>query len=254
MGEILKINIIGSGNVATHLIREFLKHPEISLQQIYARKLENLKEFEGSAVLINDINLLVPADITILSISDDALEDFSRKLKNYQSLVVHTSGSKDLHTLHTPHKGVFYPFQSFSKEKKNIYFENIPLLIEATNNKDLVSLRKLAKILSNKVFEMNSQQRLALHTAGVFAANFVNYMYLQAEKILHQNNIPYELIKPLILEVAQKATKISPREAQTGPAIRKDMKVIEKHLDILQGDTKNLYKSITEQILKDFKK
>ncbi len=250
MARSISINIIGGGNLAYHLIKEFLKHPEIHLNQLYARNLNQLKDFEGTAVLINDLHLLTPADLSIIAVSDDAIGEVSGQLKHYHSLIVHTSGTQPMEVLQCPRKGVFYPFQSFSKNKSTIDFKEVPLLIEAQNEKDLKKLVFLAKLLSSKVYEMTSRQRSALHLAGVFAANFSNHMYVLADEILKENQIPFELIIPLIQEVAHKINLLSPTEAQTGPAVREDHKTINKHLEMLEGDKKRIYNLLTESIIK----
>ena len=253
MAKKISVNIIGSGNVATHFIKEFLRHPEIRLNQLYARDLPQLKDFEGTSVLINDLQLLTPADITILAVTDDAIGQVSEKLKNYRSLVVHTSGSKPMEELTNRRRGVFYPFQSFSKEKKHIDFKNLPILIEAETPEDLKQLSFLGSILSNKVYEMNSSQRKALHIAGVFAANFTNHMYVLARQIMEENNIPFELIIPLIQEVAEKVGTLPPIEAQTGPAVRGDRKTIEEHLHALDKSKKKIYELLTKSIMENKK-
>jgi predicted short-subunit dehydrogenase-like oxidoreductase (DUF2520 family) len=250
MDKKISINILGSGNVATHLIREVIHNPQIKLQQIYARHPEKIKEFEKKAVIINNINHLQPADISIMAINDDAIGNFSKKLSQFPSLVVHTSGSMPMNILHTKKRGVLYPFQSFTKEKKEIEFKNVPIFIEAVNEEDLHILEYFGKLLSDKVYKLNSYQRQQVHLAGVFAANFVNHMYAQAINILEKNQIPPDVIYPLIMEVAQKAITLSPKKAQTGPAIRKDQKTINKHLEILNNkDIEKLYKLITESII-----
>ncbi len=255
MAKPISVNIIGSGNVATHLLREFLKHPEIHINQIFARKLQNLKEFEDVAPMINDIDLLKPADITIISITDDAVSEFSKKLKNYRELVVHTSGSLDINDLQTEQKGVFYPFQTFSKLNKNINFKEIPILIEATKKENLEVLQKLANIVSNNVLEINSQQRFQLHIAGVLVANFVNHLYYQAGKLLEKNNLSFDLLKPLIMETARKVQNLSPENAQTGPAKRNDKLIINKHLKAIEDKNLNeIYKLLTRNIEETYKK
>ncbi len=238
MARKITVNIIGGGNVATHLIREFLRNPEIEINQFYSRNLDQIKEFEGIAPMINDISLLKPADISIISISDDAVSEFSNQLKHYANLVVHTSGSVSIDDLKTKRKGVFYPFQTFSKAKKEINFKEIPILIEAQNDEDLDLLERLGNIISNDVQVINSKQRMALHIAGVLVANFVNHLYYQADKLLNNNKLSFDLLKPLILETAHKILTINPKNAQTGPAVRNDKMIIDKHLKFI--DDKNL--------------
>ncbi len=249
MAKKISINIIGGGNVATHLIREFLKHPEIHINQLYSRNLDQTKEFEGVSPMINDLKLIKPADISIISISDDAIEEISKHFKHYKNLVVHTAGSIEIDKIHSIRKGVFYPFQTFSKQKKEINFKEIPILIEAQNDADLDLLKRLGKIISNDVRTLNSQQRKALHLAGVLVSNFVNHLYVRADELLEKNNLEFDILKPLIQEVTNKIMQLKPIEAQTGPALRNDKKIIKKHLDFINDkNLKEIYTLLTNSI------
>ena len=76
-------------------------------------------------------------------------------------------------------------------------------------------------------------------------------MYSIAEEITTKNNINFEVLKPLIQETAKKIEFQSPKEAQTGPAKRKDQQTINKHLAMLENNpNKELYKLITDLIQK----
>ncbi len=252
MDKKLTINIFGGGHVATHLAREILSHPQLQLNQIYNRHLPAIQEFSDNTHITNSLSQIKKADIFILAISDAAIEDFSNKLSWFDTLVVHTAGSLPMSKLKTKRKGVFYPFQSFTKTKKQINFKEIPILIEASKTNDLNLLAQLGHLLSNKVIIADSKKRQALHIAGVFAANFVNHLYTQAYNILKSNNLPFDLLHPLILEVAQKVQQMPPQEAQTGPAARNDQKIIDKHLTFLNTDNQNkIYKLLTESIRKE---
>ena len=248
----LHITLFGGGNVATHLAKNLLTLPDVRLQQIYNRHLDAIKAFEQDTEIIDELSQLKPADMFILALKDDAIVPFSKKLQAFDTLTVHTSGSVAMTDLQTRRKGVLYPFQTFSKDKPDIDFSNIPILIEAENDTDLLLLKNLGNLLSKNVQIVDSEQRKALHIAGVFAANFVNYMYRQAAELLQDNQLSFDLLKPLILETAQKVQTLSPIEAQTGPASRGDYKTIRKHLDFLKTGSKyELYKYLSELILKD---
>ncbi len=243
-----KISIIGAGNVATHLARTVLQQPQIELLQMYNRNVQKLNEFLSATEIIDDLSLLKPVDVLIIAIADDAIHSFSKKIPTIDFLIVHTSGSVSINDLQVDRKGVFYPFQSFSKAKKQIDFTDIPILIEAENQNDIELLSNLASILSKNVQYADSKQRQALHIGGVFVANFTNHLYLQAENILKDNNLSFDLLKPLIQEVAQKILTLSSKQAQTGPAIRGDKRIIDKHLKMLNAHQKEIYELLTKSI------
>jgi len=146
--------------------------------------------------------------------------------------------------------GVFYPLQTFSKQKK-IKFRNIPFCIEANNKKNENILKNIADKISDKVFIINSEQREYIHIAAVFSCNFTNYFYSVSEKLLKKNNIDFNILLPLIQETTQKIKKFKPSEVQTGPAARNDIKIIKKHLEKLKKnpEQQKLYNLISKNII-----
>jgi len=248
----ITVNIIGSGNVATHLIANMLCENDIFIQKIYARRPYTLEGMIESSKITGRIEDLKPADITIISISDDYISEISSKIPFTNQLVVHTSGSSDISVIDSKNRqGVLYPLQTFSKTKK-INFRNIPICIETAKISDLIILKKLAGILSNKVYMINSEQRRSMHVAAVFSSNFVNHMYHIANEICQEKNIPFEILMPLIQETSQKIKTLSPKDAQTGPAKRQDKKTILRHLESINDPIrKEIYTLLTNSIIKN---
>src|SRR5690606_3139843 len=205
----ITINLIGSGNVAHHLIREILSHDDLHLQQIYARNIKNLpNDFSKNVVICQDIQKLEPADVTLISVSDNAISEVSSMLPFSDNLVVHTSGTTALEILDSRNRrGVFYPLQTFSKDKK-IACDKIPICIEAEHKNDLVLLEKLAKILSKEVHFINSEQRKSIHIAAVFVNNFTNHLCTIAEDICQKNQIPFKILQPLLQETVSEERRV----------------------------------------------
>jgi predicted short-subunit dehydrogenase-like oxidoreductase (DUF2520 family) len=250
----IKVVLIGSGNVAQHLIQVLLQSKDVDLVQAFARNPSHLSHLLPSTKITTNYQKIAEADLYIISVSDNAIAEVSAQLPFENRLVVHTSGSSELSILSDKNrKGVFYPLQTFSKGKK-IDFAIIPICLEAENEAAYQLLEKLGNCISQKVVRINSEQRKSLHVAAVYVCNFVNHLYEIGKEICEQNNIAFEVLHPLIQETALKITKLSPREAQTGPALRNDTKTIEKHLDFLENPTyKKLYQLLTQSI-QDVKK
>ena len=242
----ISVVILGSGNLAFHLIKNFLKIDEIDLKQVYSRNLKTLEIFKNKVEIIDDLHFLKEADVTIVSVSDDAIEKVSSSIKN--SLVVHTSGSVEMDALkNITNKGVFYPLQTFSKEKE-VNFDGIPFCLEAEHKNDLIILEKLATLLKGRIYHLNSDQRKRIHVAAVFVNNFTNHMYAMAQDICELHNVPFSILYPLISETSKKIRNLSPFEAQTGPAKRNDELTIKKHLNLLNQHQQELYLKITQSI------
>lgn len=243
------INIIGSGNVAYHLLHALKNSAHYKIQNVAVRSLEKAKKFIDQSVITTDISALTKPDITIISVSDNAIKEVCDALPYHESLVVHTSGTTAMQILNNKNrKGVFYPLQTFSKNKA-INFKEVPLCLEAEYETDLQELKNLAKDLSDNVFEISSEQRKSLHVSAVFVSNFVNHMYHIGHAICHDNDIPFNILIPLIKETANKITYLTPEQAQTGPAIRHDDKTTSAHETFLTNKTyKEIYKLITKSI------
>ena len=249
----ISVVILGSGNVATHLTRAFLKADDINVVQVYSRTIENISYLKQKTSITDDLENLKDTDIYIISITDDAISDFSKRLDLEGKIVVHTSGSVSMNTLNGNFdKGVFYPLQTFTKGTK-IKFKNIPICIESSTEKGLILLEKLASSISKNVFIIDSKQREKLHLSAVFVNNFVNHLYQIGNEICEQHTIPFEILYPLIKKTAKKVTKLSPKDAQTGPAKRNDIKVMEKQLSQLTDHQKEIYKLLSASILKTHK-
>jgi predicted short-subunit dehydrogenase-like oxidoreductase (DUF2520 family) len=245
----LKIVIIGSGNVAQHLIKAFEGSDKVTIAQVYARHAEKLATLLPTDKITGTIGDIEDADVYIIAVTDDAIADVSAQLPFSNKLVVHTSGGVALQQLNGKNRrGVFYPVQTFSKNKE-VDFTKIPLCLEAEKSDDYKVLEKLAGSISPLHYAIDSEQRAALHVAAVFVNNFTNYMYTIGNDICRENNISFDILKPIILETAEKIQRLAPTEAQTGPAKRNDNKTIEKHLDFIKdANQKAIYTLLTQSI------
>jgi predicted short-subunit dehydrogenase-like oxidoreductase (DUF2520 family) len=229
----ISILIVGKGNVGTHLYEALKVIENVQVTLISSRNLTNIPK----------------TDLTFLTVSDDAIATVSSKITN--DFVVHTSGSVSLSGLkNNTRKGVFYMLQTFSKDKK-VDFTDVPFCLEATTDYDLKILQKVANFLGQKMYEITSNQRKTLHVAAVFANNFTNHLYKIANDICETNQVPFEILHPLIKETAEKTTVLPPALAQTGPAIRKDVETIKNHLFLLSEKQQEIYKIITKSIQND---
>lgn len=242
----IKTVILGNGNVGTHLCQAFEKNDQIALLQNYNRKNEAIANCQ--VPVTSDTNSIVNAEVYILAFNDAALENLT-PFHHLNGLVVHTSGGTDMKVLKNfTNHGVFYPAQSFTKSIP-VDFKNVPFAVEANSVLSEKILLHLAGALSKQVYAVNSQQRLALHTAAVFANNFTNFLFTKAQEICQQHQLDFKLLLPLINNSVNKLKHQTPDKLQTGPAIRKDQNTIENHLQLLETDSqKNIYQLLTNEI------
>lgn len=247
----MTVVLIGYGNVGQHLYKALSKSKEVSVLQVCSPSVPEGRK--GNTQFINSLSDVTLADLYMMAVNDDLIIELSQRIPVAGQLLVHTSGTVSLEAIDGKNrKGVFYPLQTFSSETK-IDFKSVPICLEAQDPKDLKILKKLAKVLSTKVVTLTSEERKRLHMAAVWVNNFANHLFHMAEEYLNDHQLPFSLLKPLILETAQKVQYISPSEAQTGPAKRNDRSTIEAHLALLDHPKqKEIYKLLTESIQEHF--
>ncbi len=257
MEPIRSIVLLGAGNVAFHLGTAF-KQAGLDVLQVYSRTMHSAKILAHTlgCQATNQLSELTPgADIYIISVTDDAIADVVREFPHHGSFLVHTSGSISIDVLSacTDRYGVFYPLQTFSKGI-SIDYTSIPVCLESVQETDSTGLERFARLMTNSVHWVNSDKRRQLHIAAVFACNFVNHMYAMAADVAGSAALPFELLRPLIRETARKALMAEPQTVQTGPARRKNHKVIETHLSLLSGSQslQRMYKLISEDIMNTY--
>lgn len=254
MSRSYKISIIGSGRVALHLSRA-LEDAGHQIVEVYSRNIGNATKVTERLYGAKPVNSLdfsfSKSKVFFIAVADDALSDIAgRIILPENAIVAHTSGTGGLAVLHKfPFSGVFYPLQTFSKQRK-ISFTTIPLCLESDNKEALRVLKEIGNSISKSIYFLNSEKRKSLHLAAVFASNFTNRMLAISKEILEGQGIDYGILDALVSETVNKALEGDPKVMQTGPAARKDFKVMKEHLKLLENkaEWKNIYKVISEDI------
>lgn len=249
MTKIQSIGIVGMGNVASHMIRFFHAHG-MEIQAVIVRNALQLRESNSNSLNLNfseDYTDLIGSDLVLVCVSDDAITKVVQKIPAELS-IAYTSGSIALQTIHRTGKiGVFYPLQTFSKGRE-VDMTQVPILLESKDEVFSKLLFEFACSYFQRVEFADSEARKKLHLAAVFVNNFVNHLYVQAEKITRENGLDFNLLLPLIQETAQKITQVTPLEAQTGPARRNDANVIAMQRKQLHGPQLALYDLLNTSI------
>lgn len=246
---------IGAGNVATHLSKR-LNEAGFPILQVFSRTENSariLADMVNAGWTTNVAELIPNADIYILALKDSVLVPFLENAQLRGKFLIHCSGSLSIDILKdfTPHAGVFYPLQTFSESRK-INFTEVPVFLEFSSKVMKQRLDAIARKLTKKVYYVDSHQRMILHIAAVFTCNFVNHFYTVAQQILIENNLDFEYLRPILEETLDKTKILNPFDAQTGPAVRNDSNIIDKHIKMLADhpDIQKIYSMISEHIYK----
>lgn len=249
----MDITLIGAGNLATHL-GTALQGAGHTIRQVYSRTeasastlAERLQCSHTTAI----DGISNGSDLYIISVKDSALQQLADQFTRVSpdALFVHTAGSMPMDVLPSRRRGVLYPMQTFTKQRE-VDFSVIPCFTEANNEADLSLLNTLCSGISRQVIPLSSDDRKWLHVSAVFCCNFLNHCIALGSEVLQQHGIPFSVMLPLVSETVAKLQHLTPSEAQTGPAIRHDENVIQRHLALLADNPqlRDFYEQATRSI------
>ncbi len=260
-----RISIIGAGNVATQFAVAFTLAGH-NVECICNRNMEKAEKlskilcrYKGKASFVSDYKHIPDSDIVFICVSDSAIAEVVKNIvPSGKTLYVHTSGATSIDVFNANQQignyGVFYPLMTLSKNK-GIDIRMVPFLLEANNKENEEKLSNLVKSLKAEYNICSSQKRLQMHTAAVFATNFVNYMLTMAYDIAKPD---FTFLLPAAIETVRKAFLHTPMTAQTGPALRGDEESMEKHIQILEqnglGEQAEIYRKLSECIMNRYSK
>lgn len=249
----MEIIIIGTGNVAYHLTKALIQN-KIPVKQIFGRNEKALEMFSQEFQIPSSHERLESAALYIIAVSDASVEEVSRYITQEDCLVAHTSGSLPKEVLQGSYrKASFYPLQTFSKTK-DLDYSQIPFFIETESETDFNLLEKLGRSISEKVMAANYEKRKYIHLTAVFSCNFVNHLFSIAKEISDSQHIPFNFFLPLIDETVEKIHHLHPKEAQTGPAVRNDKRVLSLHEGLLaDSEYLELYQMLNTSIQKMYR-
>jgi len=256
----MRIALIGSGRVAS-CMGPRLKEAGHTITGVYSRTLSNAGQLAAvlGAPATTSLEQLPAADVYLTMLTDDALVEHAAAIVKGRedALFVHTAGSVSIDVWKDAgavHYGVLYAMQTFTKGVA-IEWPQVPVFVEGCNPEAEAKVTTLARDLSGNVSALSSKGRKKLHVAAVFACNFANHMYAVSEQMLATEGVPFSVMLPLVRETARKVETMSPRDAQTGPAVRGDRKVIDEHLELLKDypEYAQLYRLISNDINKNLK-
>jgi predicted short-subunit dehydrogenase-like oxidoreductase (DUF2520 family) len=247
------IVILGAGNVATHLSRHLHAQGHI-IDCVWSRTEESarkLAESVNAPTVSTFRDLPREADFYLLAVPDDVIAKVAKEASDCQGIWLHTAGSLPMDVFEGLYAeyGVLYPIQTLSRERP-VRLGNIPFLVEGSSPEVAEKVHKLALSISGRVQMADSNSRLSIHLAAVFANNFPTYLVHIAEQILKEKNLPVSMLDPLLEETFHKIDSMGAKDAQTGPAVRNDQLTMKRHRELLKNhpEWEKLYTFISREI------
>ncbi|MCM1293481.1 MAG: F420-dependent NADP oxidoreductase [Bacteroides sp.] len=252
----LRTVVIGSGNVASAIVPELKKVGAVDVCQVYSPTMAHAQQLADKlgkcTATDRPEDVVSDAELYFVAVKDDAIAGLAYVMPRNDAIWLHTSGGVESSKLAalTSHYGVFYPLQTFSKGV-NVDVSCIPVFVEGSNEATLWVAENMARMLTDKVYEADGPKRARLHAAAVFACNFTNHLWAISDDILRrETGTDLSVLEPLLQETMRKALSMRPADGQTGPAVRGDRGVIEKHKSLLTGEEAEIYEYLSQKIMK----
>jgi predicted short-subunit dehydrogenase-like oxidoreductase (DUF2520 family) len=247
--------MIGAGNVSTHISRHLHSAGEqisciYSRTEVSAQKLAGELDVPGTSKVEE-----VPseADFYILAVPDREVIPVAEKFSFTSGTWLHTAGalSMDVFRGIFENYGVIYPLQTLSSAR-SLDASKLPMLVEGSSRETADSILKLVSKVYMQVREVDSETRLAIHAAAVFANNFSTQMVHMAKQILADRKVDVAVLDPLLEETFEKIKAMGTEDGRTGPAVRGDHQTMNKHREFLKDhpEWEKLYTFISREIEK----
>ncbi len=253
----IKVTLLGSGNVASALAVAIEATGAGEINQVYSRNIDHAAELcsrlRSARPVDSTAGITLESDIYIVSLADDAVKKIIADIPRNEKLWVHTSGSLDMDVLRpvSDRIGVFYPLQTFSRDRE-VDLSKVTLFTEGSTQAVEDEIVEFGQKIFKSIIHADSLTRSRMHVAAVFACNFTNYMWTIAYDLLAKHDIPFDVLGPLLHETLEKALSMPPRAGQTGPARRGDTRIIDAHASSLPPDREKIYRLLSENILKEY--
>jgi len=108
--------------------------------------------------------------------------------------------------------------------------------------------------LGNPMEVITPEVKVKYHGAAVFASNLVAGLYETASRMLKDCGLSDEFsgqaLLPLFLGNAENISSKGVTRALTGPVERADLETVEKHLQVLAGEEREIYRLLSQQLVK----
>lgn len=252
----LRTVVIGSGNVASAIAPALSGAGAVDVTAVFSPTPAHAgalaERLPHARAVSRPEDVPADAELYLLAVKDDVIARLATELRPVpEALWLHTSGGVDPAVMRplSARYGVFYPLQTFSKGVE-VDLAQVPVFVEASDEADRRLVEELGAAISPKVYYADSIMRCRLHAAAVFACNFTNHLWAIADDVLRrETGADLSVLYPLLTETLRKAMTVAPRDAQTGPAVRGDRGVIDKHASLLAPDEAELYRCLSQHII-----
>ena len=260
----MKIGVIGAGRVGTSVAKYISENTEHLITGFYSRTLKSAEEsadFCNTKAFSELSELLMSSDTLFITVSDSEIKnvwDCIDKTLVRNKIICHFSGSlsSDVFTEayeYGAYTGSIHPVYAFSSK-----FSSYKLLKNAFFTLEgcgffLQRMESLLESTGNKAYIVSKEKKPLYHAALAMASNNLMGLLYTSTELLKECGFSekdsYALIAPLMLDNLKNALANGAEQALTGAIERGDVSTVEKHLNVLDVQSKEIYKALGIKVL-----
>ena len=264
MGAAPKIAFIGAGKVGCSLAR-YLREGGAELVGFFSRTPQHAAQaaaFAGGVAFESSPNLIASADVTFLTCTDTQLPKIACQLGEdcdpgalRGKVIAHCSGalgSDVLAPLREAGAAVASCHPLYAVSSRFDCWQELSRAWFTLEGDDaaVAALEALLAKCGNHVVRIPAGQKVRYHAAAVMASNLVVGLYETAARELEtcgfSRQDAQDALAPLFLGNAQHIAADGVAASLTGPAARHDSATIDAHLSCLSGDSRQIYRLLTD--------
>lgn len=263
-----EVSIIGAGRLGTTLAvalagKGYSIRSVVARRSRSARKAASLLEGDTQALVVNQLHLLRPANLFLITTPDDQIANVAAQLAGLEAKRTPTA----LHTSGALSAGVLSPLRKKGWSTGSIH----PLIAVGGSRTELrgafwsvegdSSALRLGKMivrdLGGKSFSIRSQDKPLYHAAAVMSAGNVVALFDVAVEMLVQcgltRKVARSILQPLIASTVHNLETKDPVDALTGTFARGDIETVKLHLKAIKQskleDALELYRLLGKRSL-----
>jgi len=260
----LKISFVGAGKVGFTLGKYF-KLNGLHIAGFFSNNPESAIEasdFIGCSYFLSLNELVENSEIIFITTNDDSIIKVWKKLKHLKiegKIICHCSGSLSSEVFNDINNSGAYqysihPMYPF-KDKYNSYknFKTAYFSMEG-HPEHFHYLKGLIESLGNSVLSISKESKGEYHLANVMVSNLVlSLINISVDTLSNcgvDSKTALKAMAPLINSNVDNILSHSFEDAITGPVVRGDVNTLNKHIESINSDYKELYKTLSLNLLK----
>jgi predicted short-subunit dehydrogenase-like oxidoreductase (DUF2520 family) len=247
----MDVVLIGAGRVAG-AFAPFLK--QLGTLRVWNRTLEHAVTLAQTV----QCNVIENADdvngyLAFVSVTDSALSDVAKTFKGRFTVAIHTSGfhSSSILNVMADSVGSLHPWLPITSQDRSLLHDAIATFEGDQAALDVAS--DLARLIPLRLFTIESDKKVLYHTAAVLLSNYVDALMIKGGEMLNEVGLKEDereiFVKEIVSTTIDNYIKMG-KESLTGPAVRKDLKVVEAEAAALKGDWSIVYTLLANIIMK----